>query len=131
MILGKRLKFLRNELGLSQEAIGSQGFISVPGWIKIENGQRLPSDHLVHRLISWMIKDQYITASAAGPLREELLTLKYLSHPSPFVQQLAYHYARQLSGLSSILVSDDPGVYRVKRRSNRRGATTESKKGKA
>ena len=46
MTLGDRLKKLRKELGLSQEALGAQGFVSTPGWIKIENGQRQASEKL-------------------------------------------------------------------------------------
>ena len=41
--VGQRLRELRKAAGVSQEAIGSQGFVSTPGWIKMENGQRSPS----------------------------------------------------------------------------------------
>ena len=42
--IGKRLKELRNEINLSQEAMGGQGFISTPAYVKLENGQRSPSE---------------------------------------------------------------------------------------
>ena len=119
MTLGERLKKLRNGLGLSQEAMGAQGFVSAPGWIKIENGQRLPSDELLHRLISWMLKDQYITVQAAGELLEELLTLKYIASPSAFVRKLAHRHSRRLSPDTSILVAEDPGGYHVTPRRKR------------
>jgi hypothetical protein len=32
---------------ISQEAFGAQGFVSAPGWAKIENGTRQPSDELL------------------------------------------------------------------------------------
>ena len=78
MTIGQRLKMLRNQLGLSQEAMGAQGFVSAQGWIKIEQGQRSPSECLLMELIQWLLKDEYFTMSAGADLLDELLTLKYL-----------------------------------------------------
>lgn len=89
MHLGQRLKQLRRDLQLSQEELGAQGFVSAPGWIKIENGQRLPSDRLIIEIVRWLVKSKHLPATASDPLREELLTLKYLSHRSEFVRNLA------------------------------------------
>ena len=89
MSLGTRLKALRQEIGLSQEALGAQGFVSTPGWIKIENGQRQASERLIAKLVEWLVTDKYIRASAAAPLKEELLVRKYLDNLSPFVRGLA------------------------------------------
>ena len=119
MTLPERLKTLRRDIGISQVAMGAQGFVSTPGWIKIENGQRLPSDKLIHRLVGWMLKDHYINVGAAGELLEELLTLKYLASPSAFVRKLAYKHSRQFSPGTSILVAEDPGVYQVAARRKR------------
>ena len=70
MTLGDRLKTLRRELGLSQEALGAQGFVSTPGWIKIENGQRQASEKL-HRKdwCKWLVGDKYMKADAAATLQ--------------------------------------------------------------
>ena len=119
MNLGERLKQLRKELSISQEAMGAQGFVSAPGWIKIENGQRLPSDELVHRLIAWILKDNYVGVGAAGELLEELLTLNYLESSSAFVRKLAYNHAKQLLARTAILVSEEPAVYKARPRRRR------------
>ena len=97
MTFGERVKSLRHELGLSQGAFGTRGFISTPGWIKIENGQRSPSEKLIETLVNWLSGDKYIRASAAKGLKEELLTLKYLGSHSPFVRELAKVHAQGLS----------------------------------
>ena len=89
MNLGLRLKNLRRELHLSQEEIGGHGFVSAPGWIKIENGQRLPSDRLIVEIVRWLVKNKHLATGSTEHLREELLTLKYLGHRSEFVRGLA------------------------------------------
>ena len=96
MTLGERLKNLRRELGLSQEAFGAQGFISAPGWIKIENGQRQASEKLIERITKWLVDDKYMRAGAVATLKEELLTLKYLGARSPFLRDLARTHAAKL-----------------------------------
>ena len=138
MNLGKRLKDLRRELGLSQEAFGAQGFVSAPGWIKIENGQRMPSETLIERLAKWLVEEKYIRAGAASTLKEELLTLKYLGSRSPFVCGLAKAHAKTLPNGEALLAvtpeikavrgrprkhaseglalaAETPGAYKVKR----------------
>ena len=97
MTLGEKLKSIRRDCGLSQEAIGAQGFVSTPGWIKLENSQRSPSEKLIESLVGWLVEDKYIRASAAKGLKEELLTLKYLGSQSKFVQELAKTHARGMT----------------------------------
>lgn len=87
--LGKRLRHIRRSLGLSQEAIGMQGFVSTPGWIKIENGTRHPSDELLQKIVDWLVRDGYLKANEKESTLDEFLTLKYMSHLSPFVRKLA------------------------------------------
>lgn len=55
-LINQRLRKLRLALGLSQEALGAQGFVSAPGWAKIENGQRQPGENLLQELVLWMEK---------------------------------------------------------------------------
>lgn len=97
-LVNQRLRELRQSLGLSQEAIGAQGFVSTPGWVKIENGTRQPGDALVEKLVAWLERDGYVTPSAGEHLRDELLALKYMGHVSPFVRKLARSYYAELSG---------------------------------
>ncbi len=113
MTLAERLKTLRRELNLSQEAFGAQGFVSAPGWIKIENGQRQASEKLIERLTKWLVEDKYMRANAVGPLKEELLTLKYLGSRSTFVREMAKTHAKKLPG-SEILLAEEPAGYKVK-----------------
>jgi transcriptional regulator with XRE-family HTH domain len=115
MTLGERLKNLRRELGLSQEALGAQGFVSTPGWIKIENGQRQASEKLIDKLARWLVEDRYMRAGAATNLREELLTLKYLGSRSLFVREMAKTHAKRLpNGTAILLAAEEAGTYKAK-----------------
>lgn len=113
MTLGDRLKNLRSDLGLSQQAFGSQGFVSTPGWIKIENSQRQPSEKLLENVVKWLVSQKHVKANATAALREELLTLKYLGSRSAFVRALAKTHAAKLPTGEAILKEEPPG-YRVK-----------------
>ena len=90
-------------MGLSQEALGAQGFVSTPGWIKIENGQRQASEKLIEKLLKWLVSDKHIKAGAATGLREELLSLKYMGSNSAFVREMARDHA--LTSSNSAVVS--------------------------
>ena len=114
MTLGDRLKTLRKELGLSQEALGAQGFVSTPGWIKIENGQRQASEKLIDKLAKWLVTDKYMKAPAATLLKEELLILKYLGNRSPFVRELAAVRAKGLPDGGVALLAEEPGKYKAR-----------------
>ncbi len=103
MTLGERLKQLRRDLGLSQEALGAQDFVSTPGWIKIENGQRQASEKLIEKLCRWLVDDKHLRAGATATLKEELLTLKHLGSRSPFVRGLARAHAANLPGGAALL----------------------------
>ena len=106
---------MRRELGLSQEALGAQGFVSTPGWIKIENGQRQASEKLLDKLTRWLVEDRYMRAGAATALREELLTLKYLGSRSLFVREMAKTHAKTLpDGGAVLLAAEEPGRYKEK-----------------
>ena len=113
------MKAVRRELGLSQEALGAQGFVSAPGWIKIENGQRQASEKLIEKLAKWLVEDKYMRAGAAAALKEELLTLKYLGSRSKFVQDMAKAYAKKLSNATVLLAAEEPGTYKAKPRRGR------------
>ena len=91
-LLSKRLRNLRRSLGLSQEAMGMQGFVSTPGWVKIENGTRHPSDDLLKKIVDWLVRDGYLKPAEKESTLDEFLTLKYMSHLSPFVRKLARDY---------------------------------------
>lgn len=127
MTFGQRVKKLRQELGLSQEALGAQGFVSTPGWIKIENGQRQASEKLIGKLVAWLVGDKYMRANAANPLKEELLTLKYMGSNSGFVRELAKEHARKSpAGIS--LLAEDPVAYKTKPRRGRPATVAAKKK---
>lgn len=107
MTLGDRLKALRVELGLSQESFGAQGFVSAPGWIKIENGQRAASEKLIERLCRWLVDDKHMKAGAAATLKEELLCLKYLASRSPFLRSLALVQTQKLPNWQELTATGD------------------------
>ena len=104
---------------MSQEAFGAQGFVSAPGWIKIENGQRSASDKLIEKIADWLVQDKYMRAGAASTLKEELLVLKYLGSRSKFVQDLARAHAKKLPGSATLLAAEEPGAYKAKPRRGR------------
>jgi transcriptional regulator with XRE-family HTH domain len=97
-LLCQRLRDLRKSLGISQEALGAQGFVSAPGWAKIENGTRQPSDELLEKLTDWMVRDGYLKTRERGRLLDELLCLKYSEHLSPFVRRLARDFYHGIEG---------------------------------
>ena len=119
MTLGDRLKSLRRELGLSQEALGAQGFVSTPGWIKIENGQRQASEKLIDKLSKWLVADKYMKSMAATTLKEELLILKYLGNRSPFVRDMAKARAKLLPGGGMALLAEEPTTYKAGKKRGR------------
>ena len=120
MSLAERLKALRLNIGISQEAIGAQGFVSTHFWIKVERGLRSPSEELIMRLVSWLLKEEYFSVNTAGALLDELLVLKYLGSSSPFIQKMALNYAERITAGTPLLVAEDMGVYRTKTRKRQR-----------
>lgn len=113
----QRLRELRKSIGISQEAFGAQGFVSAPGWAKIENGTRQPSDELLEKLTDWMVKDGYLKARQKSRLLDELLSLKYMENLSPFVRRLACDFHRSLTCAPVLRVAESGAVYRAKRNS--------------
>jgi transcriptional regulator with XRE-family HTH domain len=112
----QRLRGLRKSIGISQEAIGAQGFVSAPGWAKIENGTRQPSDELLEKLTDWMVKDGYLKQRQKSQLLDELLSLKYMENLSPFVSRMARDFHGSLTGAAVLRVAESGAVYRAKRK---------------
>ena len=83
-----RMKELRLAAKLTQEAIGAQGIISMPGWIKIENGQRNPSEKMLERFVALMVAEGVIHANQEAALLDELAALKYSQHRSDFLRRI-------------------------------------------
>ena len=106
--LADRLRQLRVAHGYSQEEIGRQGFVSTPGWIKLENGQRSPSEALIGKLVGWLTESKYVKKGEAVALRDELLTLKYLGSNQPFVRRLAGNFARATVWGQALLAATAP-----------------------
>ena len=113
----QRLRELRKSIGISQEALGAQGFVSAPGWAKIENGTRQPSDELLEKLADWMVKDGYLKARQKPRLLDELLSLKYMEHLSPFVRRLARDFHQSIATSPLLRVAEPAPTYRIKRKS--------------
>ena len=90
--IGARLHELRKAAGVTQEAIGAEGFVSTPGWIKIEHGQRSPSEKLLGQFVTWLVEQKVIRASQQTTLLTELTALTYAGHNSPFLRRLASAY---------------------------------------
>ena len=94
--LGLKLKVLRRAAKLSQVAIGAQGFVSTPGWIKIENGQRQPSEELLKKFVAFMVAEKMIRAEQKQDLFNELCALKYVHHRSEFLRGMARDFQKGL-----------------------------------
>ena len=128
MTFGERVKNLRRELGLSQGTFGTRGFISTPGWIKIENGQRQASEKLVERLTRWLVEDKHLKSGAANTLKEELLTLKYLGSRSPFLREMAKAHAKTLTGGATLPAVSKPAPRAATKPARRPAAKTNKKR---
>ena len=95
--LGQTLAELRRSVGLTQEAAAALVPVSVPALIKIENGQRLPSDAALERFAAALAKAGAIKASQRKAFEIELLIRKYAEHrSSAFLRQLARARLKQL-----------------------------------
>jgi hypothetical protein len=92
-----RLHELRKLARVSQEAMGAQGFVSAPGWIKMENGQRSPSEKLLTSFVAWLVQERVVPANQKSALLDELCTLKYLSHGNAFLREMAREHLATLA----------------------------------
>jgi transcriptional regulator with XRE-family HTH domain len=115
-LICQRLRELRKSIGISQEALGAQGFVSAPGWAKIENGTRQPSDELLEKLTDWMVKDGYLKPRQKSRLLDELLSLKYMENLSPFVRRLARDFHQSLTAAPLLRVAEPASAYRARQR---------------
>ncbi len=95
--LGKKLAELRRQAGLTQQAAAALVPVSVPALIKMENGQRLPSDSTLTLLTAAFVKAGAAKASQRKALETELLTRKYAEHrTSEFLRQMARRRLKEL-----------------------------------
>ena len=123
MQLGTYLKKLRHSAGLSQEAVGAQGFVSTAGYIKVENGQRTPSSKLIVSLAVFFDREthkQKMTESARAAqvkvLSLNMHVLKLLGDKSPLVQQIAREFAQDRLANAAELLSSAEGEKRGNRK---------------
>lgn len=106
MKLTHRLKQLRTQAGLSQLQVGASGVVSIPGYIKIENGQRTASEKMLGKLAVFLhcpnppkretAKAKEARLMVAGVLHQELLLLKLLNDKSHFTRKVAGVYAQSV-----------------------------------
>jgi transcriptional regulator with XRE-family HTH domain len=95
--LGKKLAELRHQAGLTQEAAAALTPISVPALIKIENGQRLPSDPALVRIAAALSKAAGVKAGERKTIELDLMLRKYAGHrTSAFLRQLAIARLKEL-----------------------------------
>ena len=106
--LGTKLRLLRRAARLSQVAIGAQGFVSAPGWIKIENGQRRASEELLKKFVSFIVEEQVIHAKDGEAMFRELCALKYVNDRRDFVREMARSLYKSLPPI--VLRATLPGV---------------------
>ena len=96
-LLGDRMKELRKAAKLTQHAIGAQGFVSAPGWIKLENGQRSPSETLLKKFVALLVTEGVIRTSHSAALLDELETLKYVHHHTDYLRRVTRAYYKTLT----------------------------------
>ena len=128
--LSVHLKDLRTSLDLSQEAMGAQGFVSAPGWVKLENGQRDPSEKLIEALAGFIVGERVKRKEVfkkdadarTRELKEELLTLKYASSKSAFLRSAVEAYATRLPNYDALRIHEPRVVERGRPRSKKRAA---------
>jgi transcriptional regulator with XRE-family HTH domain len=95
--IARRLHELRKLAGVSQEAMGAQGFVSAPGWIKMENGQRSPSEKLLTAFVAWLVEEKVVRSNQRAALLDELCALKYSRHGNAFLKEMAFDHLANLS----------------------------------
>jgi transcriptional regulator with XRE-family HTH domain len=87
---GTKVAELRRLVGLTQQQMAALVPVSLPALIKIENGQRLPSDPALVHLVGALAKAGAVKASQRKALEVELLARKYAEHrTSAFLRELA------------------------------------------
>lgn len=106
MKLSTRLKSLRQDLGLTQEGFGALKLASTPGWIKIENGQRAPSEKLLGKIAEHYADARKLSKPKAAAMLDDLLTLKYLNDPSPFLRKAMAQYAGTKPNAAALLAPE-------------------------
>jgi transcriptional regulator with XRE-family HTH domain len=119
-----RLHELRKLAGVSQEAMGAQGFVSAPGWIKMENGQRSPSEKLLMAFVTWLVEEKVVRSNQKAALLDELCALKYASHGNAFVREMAREYLAALSPVALKSSASHPNEYTSRIHKRRDGDTT-------
>ena len=88
--VGSKLAELRRSIGLTQQQMAALVPVSLPALIKIENGQRLPSDSALARFAAALAKAGAVKASQRKTLEVQLLARKYTEHrTSSFLRGLA------------------------------------------
>jgi transcriptional regulator with XRE-family HTH domain len=97
--IARRLHELRKLAEVSQEAMGAQGFVSAPGWIKMENGQRSPSEKLLTAFVEWLVEEKVVRPNQKVALLDELCALKYSSHGNAFLRKMAREHLATLSSV--------------------------------
>ena len=68
--------------------MGAQGFVSAPGWIKMENGQRSPSEKLLTAFVTWLVAEKVVRPNQKAALLNELCALKYFSSRYAFPREM-------------------------------------------
>jgi hypothetical protein len=84
--IAHRLHELRKLAGVSQEAMGAQGF-----------GQRSPSEKLLTAFVTWLVEEKVVRTNQKGALLDELCALKYASHSNAFLREMAREHLATLS----------------------------------
>ena len=62
------------------------------------------------KLVAWLEKDRYLTMKEGHQMLDELLSLKYMNHLSPFIRRLARDYHEALAPLGLLRVAEDPVI---------------------
>ena len=95
MTLHERLKQLRADTDWSQETFAAHIGISTPGYIKLENGQRLPSEKVITQIAGALFdKKTTLYAPLVASLIDELSTLKALGSKNPYIRKIAGVYVK-------------------------------------
>ena len=88
--LAQALAAIRQSTGFSQNRFAQElALISGPAWIKIEAGNRDPSDSLLDGLVKWLVNQRRLETKASGEVARYLKALKYLGNRVEFVRRLA------------------------------------------
>ncbi len=94
--LARALADIRHAAGLSRQRLTEEfALISCPTWVKLEGGDRSPSETLLAQFVDWLVERGRLKGCHRAELLDYLTALKHCAGPSPFLRRVMKDYLEQ------------------------------------